>query len=283
GLVHLLPYSEAENQPWSHLIFAGLNEEAWPSLDDEIGLLADQQIDEFNRRNKILNRRAVKRGRQGEGHWSGCEGKTLLLGTTERRQIRQRQLRNLMESATAAIGTTANLYSESSPSRIANPTEFFSRLYFAARGQGVSRKTLEDLEQQTRAWLKDWSPVDAQKIDSISVGRTRYAYDARRRRRKFGEYEFVLRTPPDRPVSLRVTEWEQTLNRPALVWMKVFLGIEPGREDGDTWAIATGQWVHRWLAESVRDSSASGFAEIPAVKEIRTRILLNARRFQGRM
>jgi PD-(D/E)XK nuclease superfamily len=281
--VHLLPYSEAEGQPWSHLIFAGLNEEAWPSLDDESAFVADQDIDEFNRRSKTLNRRAVRRGSQGEGQRSMGEGKTLLLGTAERRQIRQRQLRNLTEAASAAIGVTANLYSESSRSRIANPTEFFSGLYFATRGRGVSHKTLEALEQQTCAWLKDWSPVDAQKIDSVNVARTGYAYHARRQRRAAGEYEFALRAPPDHPVTLRVTDWEQAMKWPALVWMKVFLGVEPDEENGDAWAMATGQWVHRWLAESVRDGNTSGLVEIPDVNEIRTRILRNAREFQSQI
>ncbi|MBO0695762.1 MAG: hypothetical protein J2P56_06635, partial [Verrucomicrobia bacterium] len=157
--VHLLPYSEAEGQSWSHLIFAGLNEEAWPALDEEF--IGEQQIEEFNKQNKILNRRAVKPGRHGEGQWSIAEGKTLLLGSGERRQIRQRQLRNLIESAAAGVGATANLYSESSPARIANPAEFFSRLYFAARNHGVSQRTLQALERQTREWLTGWSPVDA--------------------------------------------------------------------------------------------------------------------------
>jgi hypothetical protein len=75
--VHLLPYSEAEAQSWTHLIFAGLNEEAWPALDEEF--VADRQIDEFNQQNKILNRRAVKRSRHGEGQWTIIEGKTFLL------------------------------------------------------------------------------------------------------------------------------------------------------------------------------------------------------------
>ena len=206
-----------------------------------------------------MNRRAVKRGRQGEGQWSVREDKTILLGSNERRQIRRRQLKNLIESATQDIGATANLYSEASASRIANPTELFSTLYFSARGEGVSEKILRGLEKQTRDWLKDWSPVDAQKIDSVSLGRTRYAYDARRQLRAASEYEFALRTPPDRPISLRVTEWEQALRYPAIIWMKVFLGVEADDEDGNAWAIATGQWVHRWLASGVGNSETNEF------------------------
>ena len=132
----------------------------------------------------------MKRGRHGEGQWSIVEEKTFLLGPSERHQIRRRQVCNLTESATEGIGVTANLYSESSPSRIANPTDFFSRLYFQTRGRGVSQQTLQALEEQTRTWLGDWSPVDAQKTDSINVGRTRYAYDMRRLERAFGQYEF---------------------------------------------------------------------------------------------
>jgi hypothetical protein len=279
--VHLLPYAEAEGQTWSHLIFAGLNEEAWPALDEE--LVGDREIDEFNQRNKILNRRAVRRGRHGEGQWSIAEGKTFLLGSSERRQIRRRRLRNLMESATAGIGVTANLYSESSPNRIANPTEFFSRLYFDARGHGVSQQTIQALEEQTREWLTDWSPVDAQKIDSINVGRTRYAYDMRRQPRAFGEYEFALRAPPDTPVDLRVTDWEAVVKSPAIVWMKIFLGAEPDDENDDAWATATGQWVHRWLAESVRATGGGTFVELRDVDEIRARLIERAYRFRDQV
>jgi hypothetical protein len=277
--VHLLTYEEAESQTWSHLVFAGLNEESGLARDDDSGFIRDQEVDELNHRNRILNRRAVRQGRQGEGQSTVRENRTLLLGCGERRQLALRRLLNLVETATSAIGATANLYSESFPSRTANPSEFFSRLYFAARGEGVSQETMRRLEVQTSAWLKNWSPVDAQKIDSISVGRTRYAYDARRQARPAGEYEFALRTPPGRALSLRVTQWEQALRWPALVWMKLMLGVESEDESGNAWAIATGQWVHGWLAESVHEADADEFVPISEVEKIRARILQTARHF----
>jgi PD-(D/E)XK nuclease superfamily len=279
--VHLLPYGEAQAQPWSHLIFAGLNDELWPSLDDELGFVREEQIDDLNRQNKTLNRRASKRGRQGEGHWSVREGKTVLLGANERRQIRRRQLLNLVESVTGGIGASANLYSAAQPGRIANPSEFFSWLYFTARGRGVSQQTLQTLEQQTRAWLKDWSPVDAQKVDSISVGRTRYAFDARRQERPAGEYDFALKSGPEREIALRVTQWEQALRWPAIVWMEIFLGVESGDDSGDAWPVATGQWVHRWLANSVRDDDENAFVDVNCAGAIRARIIEHAETFRA--
>jgi hypothetical protein len=276
--VHLLTYAEAERQSWSHLIFAGLNEEAWPALDEEF--VANGNIDEFNERNKKLNRRVVKRGRYGEGQWSIVEGKTFLLGPSERRQIRRRQICNLMESVTARIGVTANLYSENSPSRIANPTDFFSHLYFETRRRGVSQQTLQALEEQTRTWLGDWSPVDAQKTDSINVGRTRYAYDMRRLNRASGEYEFALRASPEKPVTLRVTQWESVVKSPAIEWMRLFLGVDPNSENGNAWATATGLWVHRWLAHSVPRKIGDSFVELCEVDEIRGRLVQHARQFR---
>jgi len=281
--VHLLAYGNAQGQPWSHLIFAGLNDEAWPALNDELAFIRDEQIDELNRQNKTLNRRASKRGRQGEGHWSVREGKTLLLGRNGQRQICRRQLFNLMESVSAGIAASASLYSEALPSRIANPSEFFSWLYFNTHGRGVSQQTLHSLEQQTRDWLKDWSPVDAQKVDSISVGRTGYAFDARRQLRPAGEYEFALRRQPDREKSLRVTQWEQALRWPAIVWMAIFLGVEPDDDSGDAWAVATGQWVHRWLADSVRNGGQRKFIGVDRADEIRERIWKEAREFRERV
>lgn len=278
--VHLLSYAEAQGQPWSHLIFAGLNDEAWPSLDDELGFVREEQIDELNQQNKTLNRRASKRGRQGEGHWSVREGKTLLLGSNERRQIRRRQLLNLVESISVGIGASANLYSAAQPGRIANPSEFFSWLYFTARDRGVSQQTLQTLEHQTRAWLKDWSPIDPQKVDSISVGRTRYAFDARRQERAASEYEFALKNPPEEPAALRVTQWEQALRWPALVWMEIFLGVESSDDSADAWPVATGQWVHRWLANSVRSGDENVFVDVSRADEIRARLAALAQAFR---
>ena len=278
--VHLLPYADAQGQPWSHLIFAGLNDEAWPALDGELAFVRDERVVELNRNNRTLNRRASKRGRHGEGHWSVCEGKTLLLGPNEQRQLRHRQFLNLVESVSNAIGASANLYSEATPSRIANPSEFFSLLYFNARGHGVSQRTLQTLEQQTRGWLKDWSPVDAQKVDSISVGRTRYAFDQRRQLRAASEYEFAFRNPSDRQISLRVTQWEQALRWPGIVWMGIFLGVEPDNDNGDAWVVATGQWVHRWLADSVPSGDERKFVDVNRADEIRERVETHARKFR---
>jgi hypothetical protein len=281
--VHLLAYADAQDQPWSHLILAGLNDETLPAFDDELAFVRDEQIEELNRQNKTLNRRASKRGRQGEGHWSVRAGKTLLLGPNEQRQVRRRQLLNLVESVSAGIGASASLYSEATPSRIANPSEFFSWLYFNAHDRGVSQQTLHSLEEQTRDWLKDWSPVDAQKVDSISVGRTRYAFDARRQLRAAGEYEFALRSPPDEEKSLRVTQWEQALRWPALVWMEIFLGVAPDDDEGNAWAVATGQWVHRWLADSVQNDDERKFVDVNRGDEIRERILKQAHELRERV
>jgi len=278
--LHLLTYADAQGQPWSHLIFAGLNDEAWPILNDEFTFVRDQRVVELNRQNRTLNRRASKRGKQGEGHWSVREGKTLLLGPNEHRQTRRRQLLSLAESVSTAVGASANLYSEATPSRIANPSEFFSWLHFNARGRGVSQRTLQALEQQTRCWLKDWSPVDAQKVDSISVGRTRYAFDQRRQLRAASEYEFAFRNPVEREISLRVTQWEQALRWPAIVWMKIFLGVESDDDDGNAWPIATGEWVHRWLADSVPEGDQRKFVEVNRADEIRERLQTHARGFR---
>ena len=139
------------------------------------------------------------------------------------------------------------------------------------------------MEQQTRDWLKDWSPVDAQKVDSISVGRTGYAFDARRQLRPAGEYEFALRSPLDQEKSLRVTQWEQALRWPAIVWMEIFLGVEPDDDTGDAWAIATGQWVHRWLAHSVENGEKRKFVGVDRADEIRERIWKEAREFRERL
>jgi hypothetical protein len=278
--VHLLTYADAQGQPWSHLVFGGVNDEAWPTLDEELAFVRDERVVELNRQNRTLNRRASKRGQQGEGHWSVREGKTILLGPNEQRQVRRRQLLNLVESVSNAIGASANLYSEATPSRIANPSEFFSWLYFNARGRGVSKRTLQTLEQQTRGWLKDWSPADAQKVDSISVGRTRYAFDQRRQLRAAGEYEFAFRSSSEREISLRVTQWEQALRWPAIVWMEIFLGVEPDDDNGAGWAVATGQWVHRWLADSVPKGDEGKFVDVNRADEIRARIHTHARTFR---
>ena len=227
--MQLLSYAEAEGQAWSHLIFAGLNEEEWPALDEELAFVRDQEIDEFNRQNKILNRRAVKRGRHGEGQWSVRESKTLLLGTNERRQIRRRQLSNLIESATHGIGVTANLYSESTPSRIANPSELFSRLYFSARDEGLAQPTLHGLEKQTgTGWRIGRRSTRKRSIPSASAER---AMPTKRVGNRAPRANTSLRSVHPERADLPARDRMGTGGPMAgYTWMKLFLGVEADKE-----------------------------------------------------
>src|SRR5205814_1699039 len=60
-------------------------------------------------------------------------------------------------------------------------------------------------------------------------------------------------------------------------------GVEPDDDRGDAWAVATGQWVHRWLADSVRNDEQRKFVGVDRADEIRERIWKEAREFRERV
>jgi hypothetical protein len=290
--VRLLRYVAAEGLEWSHLIFAGLNEGEWPPRDDDSGFVREEEITDLNRGIRRLNRSAIRRGRHGEGQWSVEEGKTFYLGAAERREIARRQLLDLIESAQEKIGVTASLFQDSAPEMAWNPSDFFLRLYFTARGKAVSQQVMHRLEETTCAWLQSSAAVVGA-LDSrtalsdrgacVGVTQTRVAYDGRRQSGSSGQYEFALLKPLERAISLRVTDWEHALRTPAPVWMKIFLGVEPNDESDDRWSRSTGQWVHRWLAQASDASQRNQFVELPSGDLIRTRLLEAAKRFHAEM
>jgi hypothetical protein len=281
--VHLLPFPEAEGQQWSHLILAGLNEGNWPPADAESGFLAEEDIESLNSRVRALNKRAVRQGSQGEGHSTVREGKTVCLGPAEQRQLAARQLANLIDVASGGVAVSASLFREAEPERRWNPSEFFMQLYFGSRRRALSHRAMEALASETRRWIRETALFadDGEQI-SADVQKTRVAYDARRNATEpAGEYDFALREPIDRAVLLRVTQWEKVVSTPALIWMKVFLGVEGGAETGNAWSSATGQWVHRWLASITGEPASNRFAKLADPEQIRRRVREAALRFRG--
>jgi hypothetical protein len=272
--VHLLTYAEAETQEWSHLILAGLNQGEWPQAEHESGFLSDNQIAE-------LNKRAVRRGKQGEGHIVLAKGKTFLLSSQNERQIALRQFGAAVESAEHGLALTTSLLQESAPERIWNPSELFSQIYFATHRAPLSQEMLSILREKTFAWLSGQSLIASPEAADVDVEQTRVAYTARRRADvPFGEYEFALRAPIDRKITLRATEWDKVVKSPALIWIKTYLGLENEEPDLNQWTAATGTWVHDWLAQIAAGENGNAFVDFPSGDEIRDRIARAGREFK---
>ncbi|PYK32063.1 MAG: hypothetical protein DME57_01240 [Verrucomicrobia bacterium] len=272
--VHLLTYAEAEAQEWSHLILAGLNQGEWPQGDHESGFLPDNQIAE-------LNKKATRRGGQGEGHVALAKEKTFLLSSQNERQIALRQFAATVESAEHGLALTASLLQESAPERIWNPSELFSQIYFATHRTPLSQEMLSSLREKTSAWLGGHPLLEPSAIPNSEVEQTRVAYAARRRADvPFGEYEFALRAPISREITLRATEWDKVVKSPALIWIKTYLGLENEEPDLNQWSSATGTWVHDWLAQIAGDENGNSFVDFPNAGEIRDRIARAAREFK---
>jgi hypothetical protein len=270
--VQLLTVSQAPGQEWSHLIFAGWNEGSWPPR--ETGEFARQdEIDAFNRSIRKLNRRAARRGRQGEGHTAIHENHTLYLGPAERRQIALRQFGTLLESATQKITFTASLVQEDAPERLWNPSELFTRHYQEAYNSPLTQKAMSQLQARTRSWLDEIR--DPKKSDAPGLPKTeptRIAYDARRDPNvRSGEYDFAFRSKPAVVPTLSVTDFEQLIATPALVWLKKHLGIKAPDKSGNVWNTASGKWVHDWLA-AIATGTAKTFTRFPDSTEIERRI-----------
>jgi hypothetical protein len=259
--VHLLSYSDAETHEWSHLILAGLNQGGWPPGNIESGFLFDSQIGE-------LNRRALGVGKQGEGHSTIATGKTFLLGSEDERRIAIRRFAAAIESVEHRLALSASLLQESAPERFWNPSELLSQAYFAVRKAPLSQQTMSRLREQTHAWLDKQDVANTGDVPAMDVAQTRTAYTARRTAEvPFGEYEFALREPIKREITLRATEWDKVVKTPALIWLKAYLGVENQEPDLNQWNAATGTWVHDWLAEIADVEQENVFVRFPTPKQ----------------
>ena len=274
--VQLLRYDEAENESWSHVIFAGLNEGAWPPRDDESPFLSDDAIASLNSRNRQQSKRF------GEGQQVARDGAAFCLGVSDRRALAPRQLLNVIESTTGGIAVAAERYTHSPREQAINPSEFFARLYFNAHGQPLSQNEIAQLYKHTGEWLAQSDLFKPISPDGVDVEQTAAAYRVRRTPgTEFGEYEFAFRkgSPPERQITLSATDIGNLLQRPALVWMKIFLGLEAEELNGGSWNLATGQWVHRWLA-TLGAPRENRFVPRPSSDEIVRRALAEADRFR---
>ena len=283
--LHLLPYAQAESQTWTHLLAAGLNEGQWPPALEDAGFFGEEEIDALNRRLRSLNTRAVTQGRQGEGHIAVQPGRAFCLGPAQRRALAARQFFNTLESATVAAAVSAQLHDEAAPERPFNPGEFFTRLYFCARGRAVAQDTMTALHAETARWLAASGLWKTSAPDLAPVQATSCAYVARRTAgQPFGEYEFALRTPPQPPLRLAAKRWEDALASPAEVWLGAVLGVTASGGDDETpWALAQGNWVHDWLRALAGSAAPQTFVPLPAPAELHARVRAAAIAFRERV
>lgn len=269
--LQLLGVAEAQNQEWSHLIFAGCNQGNWPPPPlAEFG--RPEEISAFNRGIQRLNKRAAKQGAQGEGHSSVRENHSLYLGPIEQRAIAIRQFGALLESAVEAVTLAASLLQEDAPERLWNPNEALTQLYRSTRGEPLTQFALKSWQQATSIWLAENrrlqpTPAAAQ----ADVQQALVAFEARRDSSKgAGEYDFALRpNEPYRPIPiLSVSDLENMVVSPAIVWMKRYLGVQAPDDTSNPWAATSGKWVHRWLAAIGKTQSGKLFVPFPSGTEI---------------
>ena len=283
----LLPYPQAESQSWTHLIAAGLNEGEWPPSLEDAGLLDEEETDALNRRLRDLNARATTQGSQGEGHVAMASGKAFCLGPAQRRALANRQFFNTVESVTTKLAVCAQLHDEAAPDRPFNPGQFFFQLHFKARGKAPGTETMRALRERTAKWLEAGAigahpPVP----DLAEVRQTKIAFDARRKPEvRFGEYEFALRLPPQPGIRLGAGSWERALAVPALVWLDAVLGVGAEESSDETpWALAQGNWVHRWLRAISGTTAPQDFAPLPGTaRELHERVRTAARAFRDQV
>jgi hypothetical protein len=268
--VQLLTVAHAQNQEWSHLIFAGWNEGAWPP-PASAEFARTEEIRAFNRSVQQLNKRAARQGSQGEGHTSVRENHSLYLGPSEQRAIALRQFEALLESASEGVTLAASLVQEDAPERFWNPSECFTALYLKTRHEPLTQATLKHLQRATARLPKAAAPTE-------DVQQTLIAFNARRASKPAGEYDFAWRPNESyRPLpTLSVSDLERMVSSPAIIWMRRYLGVEAPDDIANPWAATTGKWVHHWLAKIVEMQEGRIFAVFPSPTQIDQRIGLSA-------
>lgn len=274
--VHLLTPAQAEDQAWSHLIMTSLNDGLWPAAPGG-DFLPAPQIESLNESMRNLNRAAVRRGRQGEGHVAVREGRALIIGAAQQRQLAEAQFTSLLANTRHGVAFTASVIQEDAPERISNPSEFLNRAYHEAHGHSLSQQQMRALRSTTREWL-DAASLEPRLDVPVTreIEQTRIAYDARRVVAESDEYDFALRAQPAAIAPISVSALEEVLKSPGIVWLRRYLGVEGEEDLSYAWENTTGKWTHEWLASL--SERREGFVAAPSPEEIERRIRSAAER-----
>jgi len=260
--IHVLPYSRAAWQEWTHLVCTGLNQDLWPALPPPRPYLPEQALAE-------LNRQAVGTGSQGEGHPVLREGYAYLTGTHDEQVLARRLFAALLEECGSAVCLTCSRNDERDPSRRRVPGDIFSGIYFCCRGRPLTEAELDRLQAHTEQYITQSVALVNEPPPPPELPPPEKAAAAFLRRRDperpFDQYTFCLSRPPPQPLRLHAKEWEEALQHPPLVWMRRLLGVEPLRPrlEAENWAVTVGTLVHEWLGGALRRTGSRNEAGDP--------------------
>lgn len=264
GKVHLLVYGQMTGQIWSHLVLTGLNEGVWPRVFEAGAFGSRYDLNALNDRARVLNRRGVTQGGQGEGHETVAEGKGYCLIPLERQDLALRDLCAALEATSHAVCLTS-LTTDGGRSLL--PSDFFNHAYQTHTGERLDEETFRRLAAETDVWCRKHDSLLEPKAVNADIDATLIAYQARRDAKKhFGRYEFAFAQPPAEPIQLSCKSWENAWNHPSSAWFENVIGASSWPEGLLSWPRATGTWVHRWLAAALRDCRArNSTAELPVL------------------
>ena len=245
--VHLVTLQDALIQDWSHIILAGLNTEGDGQLEPcDSSLMPDVEIGR-------LNRRALRPGIQGEGHFVATPG--YILSSAERQAQIQAELETLFTLGKSEIALTASLTQlkeGSGPSF--GSGDLLAYTYWMQEGTLLSQERLEALYKSTEDWLEKTKPLKPNVAsDNVGAQQTLRAWEVRRcEDRPFGEFDYAFREPPSEGIQFSCKVWEQALRQPASVWLEHVLGVRKQRSaaEREESSLALGIWVHDWLCIS---------------------------------
>lgn len=243
--IQLLTYPDAELQPWSHLIFTGLNDGTWPPREEEGGWMHSREME-------TLNRLAVMAGNQGEGHSTMRPGFSRLVTPEEKRAIAQRALLSLLEDVEVSCAFTASLTLPESPNREASPSDFLAKIYWAVSGEAIDSPTFHRLARNSAHWISSFPFPETAAAESPfpPPSSTLRAWEARREPREpFGPFDFSFSGKPPQPLFLPAKSWQQALHKPAQIWLEKVLKVSKAKRYAaeDPGRLAEGTWVHNWL------------------------------------
>jgi hypothetical protein len=265
--LQIVDAASAAAQEWTHLILGGLLHGEWPGDAQDSPLLDEARIRE-------LNRKILRQGAQGEGHWTVAPGHAPLPTQGDRRRLDRANFARLLGLPTHGLALTARL-ADPADGRPARLSEYFWAVAKLAVGRLPEKADWDALIHASRARREMGQKYFVTTADSIlpNTGKksglpdaraTASAFAARRDgNAAFDEFSFGLKTPPAAPLRISCKQWQEAVARPGASWFKYLLRAEPRWEpaEDDPTRMSLGSWAHAMVRLGVEHRGKNVAAE----------------------